>query len=341
MPIAIADIQSWSREEGHKVKQERGIAKLPVSEKESRFWLETIGPIAAATAEAASRTVVADSELDFFEFLAALKANGLGFVIRSVHDRRILDEQEGAAKLMEKIGRVKSIGDYQFELPDDYRRKRKRRTCKMEIKSFATSIRMPGSHTEALDVNLVEVLENEQGVPEDDSPVHWKLYTTHPVDTPERCIEVVKHYKERWMVEQLFRTTKKAGLKMESTQVHDVEAVKKLAFIAQEAACRILQCVAGRDADPKIHANTAFSEMEMEAMRIMESELEGKTQKQKNPHPPDSLPWAVWFVARLGGWKGYKSQAKPGPITMASGLKELNSFTRAMRILRGLDVYKE
>ncbi len=29
---------------------------------------------------------------------------------------------------------------------------------------------------------------------------------------------------------------------------------------------------------------------------------------------------ASWMIARLGGWKGYASERKPGPITMHYGL---------------------
>jgi hypothetical protein len=31
--------------------------------------------------------------------------------------------------------------------------------------------------------------------------------------------------------------------------------------------------------------------------------LEGKTALLKNPHPPHSLAFAAWVIARLGGWK--------------------------------------
>jgi hypothetical protein len=54
--------------------------------------------------------------------------------------------------------------------------------------------------------------------------------------------------------------------------------------------------------------------------------LEGKTEKQKNPHPPNTLAWAAWIIARLGGWKEYACARKPGPITMLHSLQAFSDI---------------
>ncbi|MGB4774423.1 MAG: hypothetical protein WBP45_04570, partial [Daejeonella sp.] len=46
----------------------------------------------------------------------------------------------------------------------------------------------------------------------------------------------------------------------------------------------------------------------------------GGTTKLSNPHQPQTLKWATWIIARLGGWKGYASQRKPGPLVLHRGL---------------------
>ena len=50
--------------------------------------------------------------------------------------------------------------------------------------------------------------------------------------------------------------------------------------------------------------------------------LEGKTEKQKNPYTKNSMAWASWIIARLGGWNGYRSESPPGPIVMLRGLQK-------------------
>ena len=50
------------------------------------------------------------------------------------------------------------------------------------------------------------------------------------------------------------------------------------------------------------------------------AQLEGRTQRQKNPHPRGSLAYAAWVCARLGGWTGY--YGKPGPLVTLEGWLE-------------------
>ena len=62
--------------------------------------------------------------------------------------------------------------------------------------------------------------------------------------------------------------------------------------------------------------------------------LEGKTQKQKNPFRPESLAWASWVIARLGGWTGYASERPPGPITMHNGLTQFAAIAQGFALAR-------
>jgi hypothetical protein len=64
-------------------------------------------------------------------------------------------------------------------------------------------------------------------------------------------------------------------------------------------------------------------ERKLPAERVCQS-LEGKTQKQKNPHSKGSLAYATWVFARLGGWTGY--YGKPGPIVMLRGLTQFHAI---------------
>ena len=53
----------------------------------------------------------------------------------------------------------------------------------------------------------------------------------------------------------------------------------------------------------------------------LSKKLEGKTLRQKNPHPHGSLAFVAWIAARLGGWNCYYKP--PGPKTMRDGWNRL------------------
>ena len=57
--------------------------------------------------------------------------------------------------------------------------------------------------------------------------------------------------------------------------------------------------------------------------------LEGKTERQKNPHPSGSLAHATWICARLGGWTRYGR--KPGLIGLVRGLVRLQAMLEGIK----------
>ena len=58
------------------------------------------------------------------------------------------------------------------------------------------------------------------------------LLTTHPVESVEQALTVIGWYRLRWHIEQLFRTLKRQGLRIEQSVVEDGEALEKLVVIA-------------------------------------------------------------------------------------------------------------
>jgi hypothetical protein len=56
-----------------------------------------------------------------------------------------------------------------------------------------------------------------------------------------------------------------------------------------------------------------FDSIEGQTIQELSKTLEGKTVKQQNPYSVESLAYAAWVIARLGGWMGYASERPPGP----------------------------
>lgn len=137
---------------------------------------------------------------------------------------------------------------------------------------------------------------------------------------------VIGWYRARWVIEQLFRTLKKQGLRVEDSQLNTAEGLLKLTAIAARAACTTLQLVQARDGRTNQSTGIAFTRAEVRTLEGLLPDLEGTTAAQKNPHPRRSLAWAAWIIAKLGGWDGYKSSRPPGPITFRHGLEHFHSI---------------
>ena len=129
-------------------------------------------------------------------------------------------------------------------------------------------------------------------------------------------------------IEQFFRTLKQQGLQLEDSQIETAERLMKLTAVAAKAAAVIMQLVQARDGTTAQDAAIAFSPAEIEAMTALVPKLEGKTALQKNPHPPSSMAWAAWVIAKLGGRDGYPKSKPPGPITFRHGLERFISIAR-------------
>ncbi len=140
------------------------------------------------------------------------------------------------------------------------------------------------------------------------------------MDSAEAAAEVVRLYRQRWRIEEVFRVLKSDGLKLEDSQVEAADRLFKLAALGLGAAVRILQLTDARDGGPRPATDVVDAAL-IEPIAVIGKTLEGKTERQKNRHAIGSLAWLAWIAARLGGWNCYYKP--PGPKTMANGWKQL------------------
>lgn len=117
--------------------------------------------------------------------------------------------------------------------------------------------------------------------------------------------------------------------------------MKKLTVMALQVALKILQLKQERECKNGLKAAIVFNEEEVVVAKKLIPKYEGKTVKQKNPYPEESLAWMSWLIGRLGGWKGYRSAGLPGVITLKRGLEKFELIVIGYKFGTYRDVYKE
>ena len=121
---------------------------------------------------------------------------------------------------------------------------------------------------------------------------------------------------------------KRKGFDIEGLRIADNAPRNKLILACFIAATVVMQMVGARDGlhnGPGLRPLTdAFDPSDQPILQALNAELEGKTKRQQNPHPKESLAFATWVCARLGGWTGY--YGKPGPIVILRGWTEFQSI---------------
>ncbi len=292
-----------------------------LDDKESRRWLD--GAEAAAGLSAAGAlgvTVVADRESDIYEAFA-LKPAGVELLIRAAQDRALA----GGDRLFEHLAGQPEAGRFTVELAAAPGRPA--RPAKLSVRFCRAEIKRPSNRPAAaalpasLPVTLVEAREIDP--PEGATPAHWRLLTTHAVDSYAKARWIAGLYRRRWLIEELFRTLKTRGFDIERVRIQE-GPFEKLAAAALVAAVSVLALVKERDGREKRPLQDVFEADEQAALEAVSARLEGKTERQKNPHPKGSLAFAAWVCARLGGWTGY--YGKPGPIVMLKGLHHFRAI---------------
>ena len=327
--LGLAHLHLWQRMQG----KAPNYKKLPIEEKESARWIDTVVAGKKRLAEAATITVVADREADIYELWDRLPDARTHLLIRACRDRTLATVS--GITLFEWMDQQVVQGSYRITLPATP--KRSAHEALLHVRFGTVTLKKPKHCSDKhappqLTLDVIDVVEDATSVVGNEAPVHWRLLTTHAVGSMEDARQCIHWYCQRWHIEQTFRTVKRQGLDVESSQLEHGVRLEKLAVMALSAAVRVMQLTLAREGGSPRPATDAFDADEINVLQHVQPTLEGKTEKQKNPYPPRSLAWAAWIIARLGGWKGYASERKPGPITMLRGLQAFSVMLQGWRL---------
>lgn len=317
--LGLVDAKVWNRTGGKARAKTRRSRKT--SQKESQRWLDGATCSGELLAAANSITCASDREGDIYEHFAQ-RPDNVHLVVRACQNRRIeTDDEDQIDLLFSHIDSLPEAGRLTVNIPAAPGRKA--RVSELAVRFSRVVLRKP-LHGAAPDlpatIALTMVDVRETSTPEDGRPVHWRLLTTHAVTNLTEAHRIVDLYRMRWVIEEFFHTLKTASFDIEAADISDPQVMMKLVAAATVAAVTVMQLVKARDGTTDQDLSEAFEAADQPILEAISAQLDGKTERQRNPYPKGSLAFGGWVIARLGGWTGY--YGKPGPKTMRRGLED-------------------
>lgn len=332
--LGVGAAQMSKKEEATKEERQEKRAqrwKTPFEEKGTYRWFSVPEQAIANCPGAASYTVIGDREGDIYDVYAQLHSAGRHFLFRASDDRRVQNADGQQSRLGVFLEGVPTAFCYCADVAAT--KQRRAHTARLCVKYSPVRLPRPEYRPDKsvpayIDAYVVEIREDPSSVHGAEPPVRWVLLTTHTVSCAEDASKIIGWYCGRWNIEQHFRTAKLEGLDVGHSELETEHGLSNLAVLSLMASVKVMALVMGRGAEPDRKARDVFTEEETQCIQLLNGTLEGRTEKQKNPHPAKSFAFASWVVARLGGWKPGNKARPPGPITMLNGLVELNGVVK-------------
>ena len=321
--LGAIDAQFLERSSGGKASR---LAR-PHGLRQSIRWLqatERAGERAGEITGAARVMMVADREADIFDLFAHRPAH-VDLLVRAMHDRALTD----GGKLAAQISQSPCLGTATLTVPAGPGRPARAATLAIRFGEF--SLKPPRDRRDTcvtpVEMTCVDLLETAP--PEGVKPLHWRLLTTRRITSVDAALALAELYTRRWRIEDVFRTMKSKGFDIEHLNIADITPRNRLITACLITACLIaatvvMQMTSERDGLALRPLTDAFDPEDQPLLEIVSQGLEGRTERQKNPHPKASLAFASWVCARLGGWTGY--YGKPGPIVILRGWSQFQSI---------------
>lgn len=114
-----------------------------------------------------------------------------------------------AQALYEHLSEQKTLFSYELPIKGDKRKNRSKRVAKLEVRSVRVQLICPNNLKKVassnVEVDVVWVREISSSVPEGETPIDWKLVTTHQVHANQKLIaQLIEMYVSRWKIEEFF-----------------------------------------------------------------------------------------------------------------------------------------
>ena len=295
-------------------------SQLPIEEKESYKWIESMRIAQGFIPEGTDAVHVCDREADIYEFFHEAQEINAKVVVRASHNRILDNEEEklfGHARAMPPCGAVAA------QIPRDTRKGQKAREAELETSCGEVALSKPSNRSEAhlpASIKASAVYVVEKNPPEGNEPVEWLLLSTEPAGSFESAVETLGYYVQRWKIER-YHYVLKQGCSVEKVQERSASRQTSMVFLCSMVAVYIMGLTYLGRITPDMECSGVFSEEEWKILFCAANKI------NEPPAKPCSMRDAAKYIAKLGGISGSPSDGEPGVKAIWEGLGVLWNLT--------------
>ncbi len=328
IPLGLVHQQVWARDPEQKGKSKKR-KQLPISEKESQRWLDSLQATQSAVQEGTHIITIADREADIYDLFAVPRAANMDLLIRANYDRRVQVDNEEIGKLWDCVEQTPIQGTILVHL--EHKPGQKARDVELTIRSMKLSI-MPavsdpkGLHACHEPIPLTAILVLEEHPPEGETPLCWLLLTSLPVQTFQQAAQCVRWYQYRWLIER-YHFVLKSGCRFEDLQLETAQRLERALATYCIVAWRLLWLIYQERQTPEASCEVALQTYEWQALYAFLHHT------PTVPETPPCLREAIRWIAQMGGFLARQSDGEPGLQTLWRGLRRLDDLSSMWLLL--------
>jgi Transposase DNA-binding/Transposase Tn5 dimerisation domain len=324
LPLGVLAQQIWARPEPQAAKPKR--TRRPISEKESRKWLQALHETVTLVPEEIRLVTIADREADIFEFLDHADQLAASSVILAAQDRRVGGE---LARLWMHMAAQEVVGNVTVTVAA--RAGQAERTADLRVRVGQVTLQPPlrpaddpGVWLEPLTIWAIWL--HEDTPPATATPIEWLLLTNVAVQTWQDATERIAWYCVRPQIEQ-FHKILKSGCTVEDCRLEHAERLKPYLTLMSVVAWRLFWLTYINRQTPEAPCTAILAEHEWQALYAT---------IYRTTILPDWLPTvrqAVRWIAQLGGFLGRKGDGELGITSIWRGWSRLTDIANMYRML--------
>lgn len=332
-PLGIAQLQTLERKHPSKLKRPgrrmRSDETAKLEDKEYERWRRGVEKSSERLAELEEVIHVMDAEADSYALLASMQRAAQHFVVRLRFDRCAKALGPGAepshirallrqAKTFKRTREVHVSKRAARRAPEAAKRRppRDARAAKLTLSFTTLVVKRPDYLSCARELRLQVVRVWEKSPPPGVDPIEWIVLTNLPVQTKTDAERIVDIYRQRWLVEELFKALK-TGCAFRKRKLANRQSIyTSLALLAPIACVALMLRQAARSSTAR--ASQALSPTQLHVLRAKAHSLGVAL----GPNP--TAVQALSFLAQIGGHR--KSNGPPGWETLMRGLQKLHDL---------------